>query len=330
MPYMHRLARAGAHKLATFSSPLSFRSALLAGLFEALFLGVFTILFIFTGYHLLFVRSTSRLRCVLCFLSAVMYATSVSHWAIYVYSLSKSLSPPGADQAPSWKPTIAEGVAAIYLPCTSTDAIVVWRAWVICERRTRIFIPPFFFLLALIGVSIASIVLSYRWFLFTDTSVGDASLINGGVSWILTILTNVWATAAVGVRAWSHRQFIKKQLGEGTARSKAEKMLALLIESGALYICVWIVYILVYFGPSEVAKLTFDAIIIQLVGIYPTLVIALTSMRSTLSQHEDVPINIHSGIAFAEVRLSTASIGSQSSGRLDVIVEKAPTRLGEA
>ena len=37
-----------------------------------------------------------------------------------------------------------------------------------------------------------------------------------------------------------HRQFIKAQLGEGTARTKVEKILGLLIESGAVYCFIWV------------------------------------------------------------------------------------------
>ena len=77
------------------------------------------------------------------------------------------------------------------------------------------------------------------------------------VVWSLTIVTNILATLLVAWKAWSvkslvlnvtiaekwsrqHRRVIKKNLGKETRRTRVEKILALLIESGFLYCIIWV------------------------------------------------------------------------------------------
>ncbi|ETW80411.1 hypothetical protein HETIRDRAFT_101569 [Heterobasidion irregulare TC 32-1] len=100
------------------------------------------------------------------------------------------------------------------------------------------------------------------------------------VSWSLTLGSILWTTSIIAWRAWQHRKFIKSQLGEGTARTNAEKILSLLIESGAIYCCIWAVYLAIYYG-LRTAMFIPQSILVQLVAIYPLTIIIIVHIRAT-------------------------------------------------
>ena len=88
----------------------------------------------------------------------------------------------------------------------------------------------------------------------------DTSFVLGSLLLGFLLGSNLWTTSIIAWRAWfvwshcfytrslmgpcqyrrQHRQFIKAQLGEGTARTNAEKILSHLIESGAIYCFIWV------------------------------------------------------------------------------------------
>lgn len=81
-----------------------------------------------------------------------------------------------------------------------------------------------------------------------------------------SLVLNIWATAAIGCKAWcapcpprplsnfslisawmlslelhrAHKRVIKTYLTTGNTRTRAEKVLALLVDSGALYSALWV------------------------------------------------------------------------------------------
>ncbi|KAH9971921.1 hypothetical protein BGW80DRAFT_1317215 [Lactifluus volemus] len=56
------------------------------------------------------------------------------------------------------------------------------------------------------------------------------------------------------IRAWQHRRFLRSIFDNENAKSKAEKTLFFLVESGAIYLCIW-------------------------VGVYQTAIVVVISMR---------------------------------------------------
>ncbi|KAH9970964.1 hypothetical protein BGW80DRAFT_519079 [Lactifluus volemus] len=94
----------------------------------------------------------------------------------------------------------------------------------------------------------------------------------------LTVGTNLWATSLMFIRAWQHRRFLRSVFDKENAKSKAETALAFLVESGAIYLCIWVAYItMLASGLAWVVAL--DRILIQLAGIYPTTVVVVITMR---------------------------------------------------
>lgn len=89
----------------------------------------------------------------------------------------------------------------------------------------------------------------------TYTAIQDPLVLSSGLSGIaLSWISNIWATMLISWKAWSvrpagsfgstlmvpircrqHRRMIKRDLVEGGQRTRAEKVLVLLIESGVVY-----------------------------------------------------------------------------------------------
>ncbi|KAH9026521.1 hypothetical protein EDB85DRAFT_170128 [Lactarius pseudohatsudake] len=59
-----------------------------------------------------------------------------------------------------------------------------------------------------------------------------------------TLATNLVSTGLIAWKAWEHRVGVKKHLGEASRPVRVERVFALLVESGFLYCCVWIVYLI--------------------------------------------------------------------------------------
>ncbi|KAH9980376.1 hypothetical protein BGW80DRAFT_1442307 [Lactifluus volemus] len=106
-----------------------------------------------------------------------------------------------------------------------------------------LFIVPFLFLVCTLVATIVSAIYMYDSYitnLVRDANMGQAFAV---VTWGLTVGTNLWATSLMFIRAWQHRRFLRSVLDEETTKSKAEKTLAFLVESGAIYLCAWVAYI---------------------------------------------------------------------------------------
>ncbi|KAI0252408.1 hypothetical protein BJV78DRAFT_1360933 [Lactifluus subvellereus] len=177
--------------------------------------------------------------------------------------------------------TPSEAVVMIYVPIVNyilSDCIVLWRAWVLWNRRFILFIPPLIFILCTLVISVASAAFAYEGFKTKSVRKTDISYTLRWYVWGLTISTNVWATFLIFIRAWEHRRFLRSQFGKENATSKAESVLAFLVESGALYLCIWLTFITVAVVASP-ATLLFRISIVQLVGIYPTAVFVVVTMR---------------------------------------------------
>ncbi|KAH8991489.1 hypothetical protein EDB86DRAFT_3079902 [Lactarius hatsudake] len=63
-----------------------------------------------------------------------------------------------------------------------------------------------------------------------------------------TLATNLISTGLIAWKAWQHRVSVRKHLGEGTGSVRVDRVFALLIESGFIYCCLWIVYLISAFN----------------------------------------------------------------------------------
>jgi len=243
---------------------------------ESVFFGAYSVLFIFST-SVLSRRSPSRTRNIMLALSVVMYAVSAIHCALIV---TLPLLPPGLN---TYEDGYRIALAILYLPIINyflSDGIVLWRAWVLWDGKWVFFIPPLISLMCTLGTTIASAVCFYEAFVKEGFGSHASSSFHLEWSiWFLTLGTNLWATGLIFIRAWQHRRFIRSLIKEAS-RSNTEKVLAFLIESGAIYACIWITYIAISFKyMGNYSVLSFQIAIAQVVGMYPTTIIVVIAMQ---------------------------------------------------
>ncbi|KAI0269767.1 hypothetical protein BC834DRAFT_569982 [Gloeopeniophorella convolvens] len=256
----------------------SLRWPILYYICETFFFGIYTVLFVLSTTLMLSRQGHTRTRNLVVAASVTMYIVSATHWAIGIALLVRTARNSSVVQIGV---TPVEVIAIGYIPSISAvlgDAIVVWRAWVLWERRYDLFIPPILFLIGTIATSITGAALTFKSANSDTWQEGNTSSWFDYLIYGLTILTNLWATGLICIRAWQHRRFLRSLMGKSTPRTRAEKALAFLIESGVIYLCIWVVYIVVSLASPD-GQLVFSPFMIQIVGMYPTVIVIVVTMR---------------------------------------------------
>ncbi|KAJ3543108.1 hypothetical protein NM688_g5898 [Phlebia brevispora] len=227
--------------------------------------------------------------------------------------------------------------ALIYINYVFGDGVVVWRAYTLCryDYRKLLVIPALFlvlttvFVFGSIGLRVASFFTPAGPTPTTVDPIKNAIDIFQVGAAGLSLITNCSATAIISHKAWRHRQVVRENLGNARNRhTQAERILALLIETGVLYLVSSV--LLLVFMPIRLSFGTIGDIYtpchLQIAGIYPTLVIVLVGLQQTLKEttfwsageataHSDVvPSNEVSHIRFSSPR---SRAFEQSNGSSD-------------
>ncbi|KAF8907127.1 hypothetical protein CPB85DRAFT_1223662 [Mucidula mucida] len=199
------------------------------------------------------------------------------------------------------------------------DSVVIWRAWVLWtgDRIRKIMIVPVVLLL----VSLVFAIIDINC--LVDDSYESKSTIPSGsrtcrwaepISWAISLLTNIAATALIAAKAWSreHRQLLRTGIGRSGTRSKGEKILILLVESGFVYCLFWLTQLLDFFDiPRATGGVFYLYLVVstmgdQISGLYPTLIIILVKLQQSV--HDDT-IYMSQFRASAEISTSTRFTG---------------------
>jgi len=262
------------------------RQMFMPTLVETFFFGMYSALFIFSTI-VLYRRPPSRVRHVMLALSVVMYAVSATHWALNISYIE-------AFKAGLLAKAVTIGFALKYLPSINyilSDGILLWRAWVLWNRRFLLFITPLIFLVCTFVTTISSAIYFFNAFqvksgyVILNKELGSTAIRTSSAlataAAFFTIGTNIWATGLIFIRAWQHRRVLRSLGVKGTFRSNTEKTLAFLVESGVLYLFCWIAYM-----STNAVRLVgnpgigfFHAIIVQIVGMYPTMIVVVVAMQ---------------------------------------------------
>ncbi|KAI0252411.1 hypothetical protein BJV78DRAFT_1352427 [Lactifluus subvellereus] len=244
---------------------------------ETFLFGVYSALFAFSTFLMLRKGLSNRTTNAMLVVSVVMYGAAATHWALEIALTIRQ----STHSKVHVMPTPSESVALIYVPAINfflSDSIVLWRAWVLWNRRSMWFIPPLIFLFSTLVFSVAGLVLAYEGFTTHSAYKANMSYILKWILWGFTISTNLWATCLIFIRAWQHRRSLHSQFSNKSATSKTESALAFLVESGALYLCLWLTFVILAALKSP-AVLLFRTNIVQLVGIYPTAIFTVVTMQ---------------------------------------------------
>ncbi|KAI1795718.1 hypothetical protein LXA43DRAFT_1080150 [Ganoderma leucocontextum] len=177
------------------------------------------------------------------------------------------------------------------------DAIVCWRACVVWHKNRVVRAVCGLFLLATSSLAVVNATQSCRPSQPFVTADGPNSLNFPGTLFeglplgiaacVLSLSTNLLATLLVAYKAWESRRRLGGYLVAKIGGSQVEKLLALLVESGAMYSAIWAV--VVAYG------VIMNGVLVPAIAIYPTIIIVLVAldrshMERGLTQHlESLP-----------------------------------------
>lgn len=117
------------------------------------------------------------------------------------------------------------------------------------------------------------------------SQAGSSAILNGTRSLILVLpalATNFLSALLIGIQAWRKRGTLINYLREYSPAMKAEKIFALVIESGFAYCCVWILYLISAFRVfPKPGFAVMDAVLPYVAGLYPTVVVIFVVLRKS-------------------------------------------------
>ncbi|KAI0319497.1 hypothetical protein OF83DRAFT_1281910 [Amylostereum chailletii] len=185
-----------------------------------------------------------------------------------------------------------------------SDSIVLWRACVVWGMRRSMRIISVFLVFAqiclwivyMIGAAIAlplpGIPASFQPLIHHSANVAINAL-----SFSLSVVANIWATAMIAYKAWQHRHDVRLYLNKQVRKSAVEAVFLLLVESGVLYAAFWVVFALFQTVPADVpfqiAASFWSTSMNQIPGIYLTLVIIIVTLKQ--SHLENTLSNVRTG-----------------------------------
>ncbi|KAM5538806.1 hypothetical protein V8D89_007528 [Ganoderma adspersum] len=188
--------------------------------------------------------------------------------------------------------TISYVTGALYtINITLGDIVVWWRVGVLWRRR---FIVALGLVLIVATFVLGTLATILYWVDVTVQPLLSYGGIYGGMSALLSFVSNLIATVLIGQKAWEHRKFLRQGPGASKGRwnTPTMKVLTLLVESGIIYSVLFaaalITNIMLRFKSSltpsaeEYASFTvkfFTGCFIPLLAIYPTLIIFIVALN---------------------------------------------------
>ncbi|KAI0310838.1 hypothetical protein OF83DRAFT_1069892 [Amylostereum chailletii] len=176
------------------------------------------------------------------------------------------------------------------------DAIVIWRVTVFWSngKERWVLVAPLALLLASI---ISAILLTFCAARFgTEIVLGNfdhpAFCKNmQTVSYSSAVATTAAATLLIGYKTWEHRQRIRKDLTSAAPRTRVEKIMVILVESGVLYFLFFLESVISSSGnltdkegatPTlAFASTVYEYMTSHIVGIYPTIIVVLVNWQKS-------------------------------------------------
>ncbi|VDC07997.1 unnamed protein product [Peniophora sp. CBMAI 1063] len=231
------------------------------------------------------------------FFAVLMYALAVVLWALDVRILNEYMYPTMAWELSPTKDRAQEEVLlnvlndaqtaqnvitqAIYV---MTDVITLWRVYVVFQKPRWLLALLVFTGLVETGFSISVVYLASVTTPASSAHQQDvyrASYLTVGVS---TTICQVFSSAMIGYKAWSHWREIKEFINASASR-RLVPMLLLIVEIGAVYSALWIWFNLIWAYNSSWNETAFywsDFYMVTLAAMYPTLVIMLVAAHGSI------------------------------------------------
>ncbi|ETW78608.1 hypothetical protein HETIRDRAFT_324082 [Heterobasidion irregulare TC 32-1] len=176
------------------------------------------------------------------------------------------------------------------------NTVIVWRAQTLWANHYIMVLLKGILIVTIIA-SISNCVLNSIGSIAIFDLLDYYSLYLQMIQWGLEIIMNSVVTILIAYKAWSYRQSVKTYLAKNK-KTQIENILALLVESGILYCALWIALIISEFTSINGLEIDiFSSISMVFTGIYPTLIMIVVSLNSTVEEMSGISIStIHTSI----------------------------------
>ncbi|KAJ7584544.1 hypothetical protein C8J56DRAFT_893193 [Mycena floridula] len=166
------------------------------------------------------------------------------------------------------------------------DGIVVWRAWVICSRRWVNITLGICMVGSCIGIIFVIAVA------LQDVTAGRPIQVTAMLLFLVlpTFITNVIATLAIGHTVWVYERTIRANPDKVPTPVTVHRVLFFLLESGLLYMVLWITNAILVLIPSATRAFYYIHIAVTyMVDICPAAVIILVTQRTPPAESQKMP-----------------------------------------
>ncbi|KAF9018127.1 hypothetical protein BDZ89DRAFT_1140202 [Hymenopellis radicata] len=248
--------------------------------------GIYTVIF-FGAVHLFWQRKglpVSKLGTIIKIMTCLMYIFSTVHLALAMhqdyeaYVVNVDANQVFANQGDRY---IIAQVSIEIVNCVMADLILIWRAWVLCNRDWRTVAAPCCLLLGTIVCGVGLINGGAK----TNSSNAHFSDIFSSTlnAWELSFaafvfLTNIIATSLIAGRIWYHRRMMQKA-NLRMLTGKYLNIILIIVESGSLYLLSWVLFMVMVIIGHPAFVVVVDSIA-QITGIIPTLIVVLVSLKA--------------------------------------------------
>ncbi|KAK0470064.1 uncharacterized protein EV420DRAFT_87920 [Desarmillaria tabescens] len=251
--------------------------------------GMYTCLFLEVSYLLIFRRKKPKVVIIMIILNTIMWSVVTTNVALNMnINGVRFLRQNGTGNTAVFDnyatPKLYLQLALEGINIIIGDGVVIWRAWLLWNQKRWILVVSSFLLLST-GVTIANGTYALSISPITLNNLFDDPRLSawGIAAMMLTTITNLFATSLIVYRAWIHHRLLRSVSGESVVSQfcKQNGVLAHLIESRVFYCGTWFVTIIIFVATNNRIRLMLD-VLSQLTAIYPTLIIVLVSLKSTL------------------------------------------------
>ncbi|VDB85186.1 unnamed protein product [Peniophora sp. CBMAI 1063] len=253
---------------------------------------------------------------IIIILASVTYILSLTHWATSYKCftlLANAIAFSSGQSVTNTSNAIYTTLLALFSTSViMSDAIVLWRMCVVWDKARFARGFAVILLITTLALNIGNIVIVRRDTPFVLGGVYEKSGSSGNSEVVLTyggnniglaaafvsLGSNLCATILVAVKAWLHRRLFTKHLKASVGRTFVQRILELLVESGAVYSVIWLLYCVSIIRPISAHRTILNllnspdivdgsivtaadylnAAMAQIISIYPLAIFILVSL----------------------------------------------------
>ncbi|KAL1702532.1 hypothetical protein EV121DRAFT_293222 [Schizophyllum commune] len=179
-----------------------------------------------------------------------------------------------------------------------SDVVVVWRAWILWPSNKAVKVALIVSVVSTIAGNFSEFAYSYSKYKAAAYTAHFPVERDNYIRVFLFILpvvwTNILVTVLIAFKVREYRIEIKSYLGR-TTKTRVERFLVLLVESGCVYSAIWLAYFAISladssglipasdlpgFGSWDIWAV-FAAVMPMTAGVYPTIVIIISTVQSS-------------------------------------------------